>query len=87
MSVLRAHDYPAQPGFRPNARALRGILAALGVTAFLCFCVVIALLPGLHPSLRAVRAATRYPCDKPCMCNRERRPLKPSDTVPNRRKD
>ncbi len=87
MSVLRAHDYPAHPVFRPNARALRGILAALGVTAFLCFSVVIALLPGLHPSPRAVRAATRYRCDKPCMCNRERRPLGPCGHRPNCRKD
>jgi hypothetical protein len=51
MNGLRAHDYtpvPQRPDFQPNLRALRGILAALLVTAFFCFCVVIALIPGIH---------------------------------------
>jgi hypothetical protein len=55
MKVLRAHDYKTQPEFRPNVRALRGILAALAASAFFCICVAIALLPGLRHAPHAVR--------------------------------
>jgi hypothetical protein len=63
-----AHDYPVQATFGPNARALRGILAALSVTAFFCFCDAIALLPGLHPIRATAQAATRCSGDKACAC-------------------
>jgi hypothetical protein len=66
MNVLRAHDYPArEPDFQPNVRALRGILVALAVTAFFCFCVAIALLPGLHTKPMAV-ASPRCTCRAAC---------------------
>jgi hypothetical protein len=71
MKSIHSHDYlSSQPDFRPNVRALLGILAALAVTAFFCFCVAIALLPGLHPVPHTAQAATAYPCDKACACHR-----------------
>ena len=51
MKPLRSHDrgrFSFEPGNRPNARALRAILAALTLTAFIFCCVVIALLPAFH---------------------------------------
>lgn len=67
MPVLRAHDYPAvQPVFQPNLRALRGILAALLATAFFCFCVCIALMPGIHPVPKTAKPMSRCACDR-CM--------------------
>jgi len=53
-----------EPEFQPNVRALRGILVALAVTAFFCFCVAIALLPGLHTKPMAV-ASPRCTCRQP----------------------
>jgi hypothetical protein len=70
MKALRAHDYAFQPEFHPNARALRGILAALAVTAFFCFCVAIALMPGLHPVPHTVQVAARCTCETACACHR-----------------
>jgi len=71
MKTLRANDCPAsQPGPPPNVRALRGILTALAIAAFLCFCVVVALLPGLHQVTRTAQATAAYSCDKACACHR-----------------
>jgi hypothetical protein len=70
MSVLRAHDYPL-PEFRPNARALRGILAAFGCFTFVFLCMVIALLPPFHAASRTTNPpAPRCTCDTACACHR-----------------
>jgi hypothetical protein len=77
MKVLRAHDYQTQPEFRPNVRALRGILAALAASAFFCICVAIALLPGLHHAQHSVQPVR---CTQTCAC-RANKPVSTSKGI------
>ena len=86
MKLVRTHDYPVQLEWRPNARALRGILTVLAVTAFFCFCVALALLPGLHTTPR-VQVALRCTCDKACACCRDTGMTKARNAGANPTKD
>jgi hypothetical protein len=78
MKVLRAHDYQTRPEFRPNVRALRGILAALAASAFFCICVAIALLPRLHNAQHSVQPPVR--CTQTCTC-RANKPVSTSKSI------
>ena len=78
MKVLRAHDYQTQPVFRPNVRALRGILATLAASAFFCICVAIALLQGLRHAPHAVQPPVR--CTQTCAC-RANKPISTSKSI------
>jgi hypothetical protein len=71
MKVLRAHDYPQIEYTDPDFRALRRILFALFAGAFLCLCMVIALIPGMHPKPARVHPRRICSCQMMLCCTRQ----------------